>query len=144
MGRCIGLALLGKSLPRLNPPYVGAMVVSPDGNVLGEGYRSFLSGTRMLCHAERMALDAAGERARGGTLITTLEPCVKPASKRTILRPCTEFIVEHGIKEVVVGLQDSSATVRNGAGIIYLQQQGIDVQIYEGMADTIRRTLVIR
>ena len=52
-------------------PWVGAMVLSPDGEVLGIGATEPPGGR----HAEIVALDAAGDRARGSTVVVTLEPC---------------------------------------------------------------------
>src|SRR3989338_9131534 len=136
MDRCIELALQGREDPRLHRPYVGAIVFSASGEFVGEGYRSCLDGgSKLIMHAERRALDEVEERARGGTLITTLEPCVVPGSRSTIFRPCGELIANSGIRRVVIGLKDNSPVVNNNAGIINLQRRGIEVVVYEGKAD---------
>ncbi len=73
-------------------------------------------------HAERVALEAAGARARGATLFTTLEPCAHQA--RT--PPCTDAIIGAGIAHVVVGMEDPDPNV-SGAGIAALRTAGIHV-----------------
>src|SRR6059058_358158 len=70
-------------------PMVGAVIVSRDGVVVGEGYHARVGGP----HAEINALDAAGARARGATMYCTLEPCAHHG--RT--GPCAARIVEAGI-----------------------------------------------
>ena len=65
------LALAAKGARRVRPnPRVGAVVVSPDGIIVGEGWHRRLGGP----HAEVAAVDAAGDAARGATLYLTLEP----------------------------------------------------------------------
>ncbi|MDQ4133282.1 MAG: bifunctional diaminohydroxyphosphoribosylaminopyrimidine deaminase/5-amino-6-(5-phosphoribosylamino)uracil reductase RibD [Actinomycetota bacterium] len=73
-------------------------------------------------HAERVALTEAGHRARGATLVCTLEPCTHQG--RT--EPCVDAVVEAGIRRVVVGIEDPDANVR-GRGIGRLRDAGIDV-----------------
>src|SRR5512132_772077 len=79
-------------------PLVGAVVVSPDGVVLGTGFHERAGEP----HAEVRALTEAGERARGATLYCTLEPCCHTG--RT--GPCTERIIAAGITRVVAAMQD--------------------------------------
>ena len=68
----LALDLAWRGWGRVQPnPLVGAVVLSSDGRVVGEGWHAEF-GQR---HAEPLALDAAGERARGATLVVTLEPC---------------------------------------------------------------------
>jgi diaminohydroxyphosphoribosylaminopyrimidine deaminase/5-amino-6-(5-phosphoribosylamino)uracil reductase len=78
-------------------------------------------------HAEIVALDAAGEAARGGTLYVTLEPCVHQG--RT--GPCTEAILGAGVARVVVGVADSDPLV-GGGGLAALRDAGVEV--LEGVA----------
>lgn len=75
-------------------------------------------------HAERVALEAAGRRAQGATLVTTLEPCAHQA--RT--PPCTDAIIAAGIAHVVVGIEDPDPKV-SGAGIAALRAGGIRVDM---------------
>jgi diaminohydroxyphosphoribosylaminopyrimidine deaminase/5-amino-6-(5-phosphoribosylamino)uracil reductase len=93
------LALAERGWGRVSPnPMVGAVVCSPAGDVIGEGWHEG-PGTD---HAEAMALSAAGAAARGGTAIVTLEPCTHFG--RT--PPCTKALIEAGIARVVIGTID--------------------------------------
>ena len=96
----------GRTRPR---PVAGAVVVSSDGVVVGQGYDEGAGEA----HAEIRALDAAGPRARGATLYSTLEPC----SHIGRTAPCVERIVNAGIARVVVAIEDPNPLVR-GCGII--------------------------
>ena len=75
-------------------------------------------------HAERVALDAAAEQARGGTLYVTLEPCAHTG--RT--SPCVDAILAAGVRRVVVGIEDPDPRVR-GEGIRRLRDAGVDVEV---------------
>ena len=91
-----------------------------------------MEGTQgLLIHAERDALMQAGDQARGGTLITTLEPCVRIPEIIPIFKPCAELIKEMGIQKVIIGIQDDSLYIR-GRGIAYLKRKGIQVEMYKG------------
>jgi len=96
--------VLGRTSP--NPP-VGAVVLTPTGVVVGEGATAPVGGP----HAEVTALAAAGEQARGGTLVVTLEPCAHIG--RT--PPCTDAVLAAGIARVVVGCADPSSLAGGGA-----------------------------
>lgn len=96
MQRAITLAEKGKG--RVNPnPLVGAVVVK-DGKIIGEGYHEYYGGL----HAERNALKNCKESSEGATLYVTLEPCCHYGKTP----PCTEAILEHRIRKVVVGMTD--------------------------------------
>ena len=97
---------------------VGAVVVR-DGRIVGEGYHLY----RKLHHAEVVALDRAGNLARGATLYVTLEPCAHWG--RT--PPCMERVAEAGIREVFVAAADPSPQVA-GKGVQYLRSRGIRVR----------------
>ncbi len=131
-------------------PYVGAIVVTLDGRIIGKGYRSYVPDTNLLVHAERMAITRAQENVRSATLFTTLEPC--PPDNRTvkgrhIFKSCCELIIDEGIVRVVVGAVDNSSSVRKrvegGCGIRYLQQHGIQVIRYTGLERVILDQLVV-
>jgi diaminohydroxyphosphoribosylaminopyrimidine deaminase/5-amino-6-(5-phosphoribosylamino)uracil reductase len=126
--RAIELAERGRGTTRPNP-MVGAVVIS-NGDVVGEGWHERPG----LPHAERIALEAAGERTRGATLHTTLEPCAHEG--RT--GPCAEAIVEAGIARVVVGARDPYPAA--AGGVERLREAGIEVELAEGeLARRIRR-----
>ena len=99
-------------------PRVGALVLDPAGVVVGRGAHVAAGGD----HAEIVALNEAGERARGGTMVVTLEPCSHVG--RT--QPCTEAIIRAGIARVVVGVGDPDERV-SGSGIARLRGAGLEV-----------------
>ncbi len=101
-----------------NPP-VGAVVVK-DGVIVGRGCHL---GPGQL-HAEPVALAQAGEKARGGTLYVTLEPCNHTG--RT--PPCTKAVLESGVARVVIGIRDPNPTIKGGGARI-LREHGLDVEI---------------
>ncbi len=100
-------------------PWVGAVVRAADG-------RMFSGATEPPggAHAEVVALREAGDAARGATLYCTLEPC----SHTGRTGPCTEAIIEAGIRRVVVGVVDPDPQV-SGRGIEQLRAAGIDVLV---------------
>jgi diaminohydroxyphosphoribosylaminopyrimidine deaminase/5-amino-6-(5-phosphoribosylamino)uracil reductase len=116
--RAITLAEQGRGLVEPNPQ-VGCLVVR-DGQVVGEGWHPRLGGP----HAEVVALQAAGERARGADLFVTLEPCCHQGKTP----PCTEAILRAEIARVVIGCQDPNPQVAGG-GIARLRAAGIAVQL---------------
>jgi len=111
-------------------PWVGWVVVADDGT-------SWEGGTQRPGgpHAERVALAAAGERARGATLYTTLEPC----SHTGRTGPCADAIVESGVARVVIGLLDPDVRVA-GTGVERLEAAGIEVVVGPG-AELVERQL---
>ena len=92
-----------------NPP-VGAVVLAPDGRLVGEGATAPAGGP----HAEIVALEAAGEAARGGTIVVTLEPCAHTG--RT--GPCTEAIIAAGIATVIYAVDDPNPDAAGGAAAL--------------------------
>ncbi len=100
-------------------PWVGAVLVDIDHNT-HVGATNPPGGP----HAERVALDAAGDRAAGSTIYTTLEPCNHTG--RT--GPCTDAIIKAGVSRVVVGIEDPDPKVA-GTGIARLRQAGLTVDI---------------
>lgn len=105
----------GRTTPN---PMVGAVVVSADGVVVGQGWHT-RAGT---AHAEVVALEEAGSAARGGTLYVTLEPCCHVG--RT--GPCTARVIAAGIRRVVAAMQDPDPRV-SGRGFAQLMAAGIEV-----------------
>ena len=119
MDRALALARQGRGQTSPNP-MVGAVVVSGAGAVVGSGYHVRAGAA----HAEVCALDEAGALARGATLYCTLEPC----AHQGLTGPCVVRIAEAGVQRVVVAVGDPSARV-NGAGIAWLRQRGIQVDV---------------
>ncbi|MBF0100741.1 MAG: bifunctional diaminohydroxyphosphoribosylaminopyrimidine deaminase/5-amino-6-(5-phosphoribosylamino)uracil reductase RibD [Desulfobacterales bacterium] len=100
-------------------PMVGAVVVK-NGQVVGEGWHIYAQKT----HAEVMAIATSGQHSQNATLYVTLEPCNHIG--RT--PPCTQAILNAGIKRVVVAMADPNPHV-TGGGIAFLRYHGIDVVV---------------
>ena len=114
--RALELSLRGWG--RVHPnPLVGAVVLA-GGEVVGEGFHGEFGGP----HAERLALAAAGDRARGGTLVTTLEPCNHVGKQPA----CAELVVAAGVRRVVIGMPDPNPVASGGAE--RLRADGIEVE----------------
>ncbi|MHB8882405.1 MAG: bifunctional diaminohydroxyphosphoribosylaminopyrimidine deaminase/5-amino-6-(5-phosphoribosylamino)uracil reductase RibD [Thermodesulfovibrionales bacterium] len=125
------LSLAKRAQGRTSPnPLVGAVLVK-NGRTIAEGYHK-MAGTP---HAEAVALERAGEKARGATLYVNLEPCCH-TDKRT--PPCTGRIIAAGIRRVVVAMTDPNPKV-SGKGIAELQRAGITV--VSGIEEDRARTL---
>ena len=116
MQRAIALAKKGAGFVNPNP-MVGCVVVK-DNEIIAEGYHEYYGGL----HAERNALTHTTADCKGATLYVTLEPCCHHGKTP----PCTDIIIEKGIKKVVVGLLDPNPLV-SGKGISILQNAGIEV-----------------
>lgn len=125
MARALDLAWRGWGRVAPNP-LVGAVVLS-NGVVAGEGWHAEY-GDR---HAEAAALAAAGDAARGATLVVTLEPCHHQGKQP----PCTTQVRSAGIARVVAALPDPNAVATGGAS--WLRQGGIAVE-FGLMADEAR------
>lgn len=106
----------GRTTPN---PLVGAVIVSPEGVVVGQGHHERAGEA----HAEVRALGAAGDRARGATMYCTLEPCAHVG--RT--GPCAAAIVEAGIARVVAAIEDPHPLVA-GRGFAFLREHGVRVE----------------
>ncbi|HEY6594148.1 MAG TPA: bifunctional diaminohydroxyphosphoribosylaminopyrimidine deaminase/5-amino-6-(5-phosphoribosylamino)uracil reductase RibD [Asanoa sp.] len=118
MRRAIELAARGLGTTSPNP-VVGCVLLDTEGEVVGEGFHAYAGGP----HAEIVALAQAGERARGGTAVVTLEPC--DHTGRT--GPCTRALINAGITRVVVGVADPDPIA--GGGAETLRSAGVDVHI---------------
>src|SRR5579859_3109159 len=117
--RALELARQGIGLASPNP-YVGAIIADPQGNVVGIGSYTY-SGMK---HAEILALEAAGPKARGGTLYINLEPHAHQG--RT--PPCTDAMIAAGIHRVVASMADPNPKV-SGAGFEKLRAAGVHVEV---------------
>ncbi|MCD6321225.1 bifunctional diaminohydroxyphosphoribosylaminopyrimidine deaminase/5-amino-6-(5-phosphoribosylamino)uracil reductase RibD [Candidatus Bipolaricaulota bacterium] len=118
MKRALELARQGEGYTRPNP-LVGAVVVK-EGKIVAEGYHARYGGP----HAEAVALERAGDAARGADLYVNLEPCVDFLGKKT--PPCTERIIAAGVRRVFIAVRDPNPSVR-GKGIEKLRAAGIEV-----------------
>lgn len=113
------LELARQSIVLASPnPCVGALVVDDAGRVLGSGFHTW-EGVK---HAETLALEQAGEKARGATLYSNLEPCCHQG--RT--PPCVDAVIAAGIKCVVVAMRDPNPLV-DGRSLEKLRDAGVKV-----------------
>jgi len=115
--RLFDLAERGRYTTSPNPR-VGCLLVSPSGEVVGEGFHERAG----LPHAEAMALAAAGEGARGATAYVNLEPCAHHG--RT--PPCADALAAAGVARVVFSVEDPDPRTA-GAGAARLRAAGIEV-----------------
>lgn len=128
------LAQQGEGLVNPNP-LVGALIVKDD-DVVARGYHTRYGDL----HAEREAFKDAEERGvncKGATMYVTLEPCCHEGHQP----PCTDAIMEHGIKRVVVGLLDPNPLVA-GKGLDILREAGIEVEVIEDERTTFENPVV--
>jgi diaminohydroxyphosphoribosylaminopyrimidine deaminase/5-amino-6-(5-phosphoribosylamino)uracil reductase len=117
MRRAILLAARGLGTTSPNP-VVGCLLLDPEGEVVGEGFHAYAGGP----HAEIVALAQAGERARGGTCVVTLEPCNHTG--RT--GPCAQALIGAGIRRVVIAVDDPTPVAAGGAAT--LRSAGVQVE----------------
>jgi diaminohydroxyphosphoribosylaminopyrimidine deaminase/5-amino-6-(5-phosphoribosylamino)uracil reductase len=129
MQQALELAAKGIALASPNP-CVGAVLVDAKGKVVGCGAHTY-EGRK---HAEILALEEAGERARGATLYINLEPCSHVG--RT--GPCADAVIAAGVKRVVIAMRDPNPAVA-GKGLAKLRASGIEVT--EGPSEAAARKL---
>lgn len=117
------LTLAAKGEGQVNPnPLVGAVVVK-NGVVIGQGFHRY-EGIK---HAEVLALEEAGHRARGATVYVNLEPCChRGGGKRT--PPCCDALIAAQVKRVVFCITDPNPRV-NGRGLAALRDAGVAVTV---------------
>jgi diaminohydroxyphosphoribosylaminopyrimidine deaminase/5-amino-6-(5-phosphoribosylamino)uracil reductase len=119
MARALELAARG--VGQVSPsPLVGCLIVDGRGEIVGEGFYVY-EGVK---HAETLALEQAGARARGATAYVTLEPHAHTG--RT--PPCTEALVRAGIARVVATIEDPNPLV-SGRGFAALREAGVEVTV---------------
>jgi len=117
MQRALALAANGKGLVEPNP-MVGAVVLSANGEVIGEGWHERFGEP----HAEVNAFAGASAAASGGTLYVTLEPCCHHGKTP----PCTDAVLRSGVRRVVVAMTDPFPKVAGG-GLAILRAAGLEV-----------------
>jgi diaminohydroxyphosphoribosylaminopyrimidine deaminase/5-amino-6-(5-phosphoribosylamino)uracil reductase len=116
----LALKLAQKGKGKTSPnPMVGALVVKK-GRLLAKGYHRRFGGP----HAEAIAISACGQEAKGATLYTTLEPCCHFGKTP----PCTDLIIESGIKKVVCATIDPNPRV-DGKGLRQLVKKDVQVRL---------------
>ncbi len=127
------IELARQGIGRTSPnPCVGAVIVR-DGVAVGRGFHTW-AGVK---HAERVALDEAGEQARGATIYLTLEPC----SHQGRTAPCVDALIAAGVSKVIAAMEDPNPEVK-GKGFERLRAAGIAVEIaseFEQAAAAINR-----
>jgi len=124
------LELAARGLGQTSPnPVVGSVLVR-DGEVVGRGFHVYADRK----HAEIVALEQAGERARGATLYVTLEPC----SHQGRTGPCVDALIEAGIARVIAAIQDPNPVVA-GRGFARLRAAGVEVQLDDANAKAARK-----
>jgi len=117
MGRALELAWRGWGRVAPNP-LVGALLLQ-NGTIVGEGWHAEYGGP----HAETVALAAAGDGARGGTLVVTLEPCAHTGKQP----PCTQAIIAAGVRRVLAAAADPNPEAAGGAEL--LRAAGVTVDL---------------
>jgi diaminohydroxyphosphoribosylaminopyrimidine deaminase/5-amino-6-(5-phosphoribosylamino)uracil reductase len=123
MQKALELASKGVALTSPNP-CVGAVVVAANGEIVGRGTHTYQGKT----HAEVLAIQEAGRRARGATLYLNLEPC----SHTGRTGPCADEVIAAGIRRVFVAMRDPNPLV-GGRGIERLAAAGVEVN--EGLGE---------
>ena len=119
MREVLDLARAGIALTSPNP-CVGAVIVDDAGKVVGSGSHTYDG----LKHAETLAIEQAGSRARGATLYVNLEPC----SHQGRTPPCANAILSAGIIRVVAAMEDPNPLVA-GQGFARLRDAGVQVEV---------------
>jgi len=124
------LELARQGLGRTSPnPAVGAVLVK-GGEIVGRGFHTYHRAK----HAEVLALEEAGEKARGSTLYITLEPC----SHQGRTPPCADALIRAGVSHVIAAMQDPNPEV-SGEGFRRLHEAGVAVEIFSEYSDEAAR-----
>lgn len=123
------IALAWRGWGRVAPnPMVGCVLIR-DGRVVGDGWHAEFGGV----HAERMALERAGERARGATAVVTLEPCAHTGQQP----PCADALVAAGVSRVIYAVADPNPMAAGGAE--RLRRAGVIVEEAPGDGEATRQ-----
>lgn len=130
MQRALELASLGIGLVEPNPA-VGSVIVDENLKLIGEGYHQQYGGP----HAEIHALNMAKDKAKNATIFVTLEPCCHQGKTG----PCSQALIQAGIKRAVIAMRDPAPHV-SGGGIADLQQAGVEVEV--GLLESAAQKLV--
>ena len=134
MREALDLAARGRGATSPNP-MVGAVLVR-DGEIVGRGFHTY----RGIQHAEVLALEEAGEKARGATLYVSLEPC----SHQGRTAPCADALIAAGVVKVVAAMEDPNPAVA-GEGLRRMSAAGITVELasaYAGEAHKLNESYV--
>ena len=119
MAQALSLARLNHGLTGVNPS-VGCCIVDAEGNIIGEG----VTGIGGRPHAEQIALEMAGNAAKGSTAYVTLAPC---GQRHTDDTPCSVRLIDAGIVRVVCAIDDPHPT--GAGGLAALRQAGLQVRL---------------
>ncbi|WP_298868427.1 bifunctional diaminohydroxyphosphoribosylaminopyrimidine deaminase/5-amino-6-(5-phosphoribosylamino)uracil reductase RibD [uncultured Gimesia sp.] len=130
MQRALELAKLGRGYVEPNPA-VGSVIVDENLRLIGEGYHQQYGGP----HAEIHALNMAGSNAKHATIYVTLEPCCHHGKTG----PCSQALIQAGIKKAVIAMRDPAPHVAGG-GITELQKAGVEVEV--GLLESAAQKLV--
>lgn len=126
------LAVARRGLGAVEPnPCVGAVIVDDRRQLIAEGWHGSFGGP----HAEAVAIEKAGDRARGATLFVTLEPCAHFGKTP----PCADAVIRAGIRRVVVAVADPAAHT-SGKGLQKLRDAGVTVEV--GLCEAEGRRLI--
>ncbi|MEV6814884.1 bifunctional diaminohydroxyphosphoribosylaminopyrimidine deaminase/5-amino-6-(5-phosphoribosylamino)uracil reductase RibD [Micromonospora sp. NPDC051296] len=127
MRRAIELAARGLGTTSPNP-VVGCVLLDADGEVVGEGFHAYAGGP----HAEIVALAQAGQRAKDGTAVVTLEPC--DHTGRT--GPCSTALVQAGVARVVIAVPDPNPVATGGAATLRAAGVRVDLGVRASEAES--------
>ena len=132
MRKALALAERGRGTTSPNP-MVGALVVDDDGVIVGRGAHRIAGGP----HAEVIALEDAGARARRATLYCTLEPC----SHTGRTGPCAPLVTQAGIRRAVIAIEDPNPLVQ-GRGLAHLRERGVELTVGVERERALRQNVV--
>lgn len=129
MRHAIALSAFGLGTTSPNPS-VGCVILDREEQLVGQGYHR----CKGEAHAEVLALAQAGQQARDGTAVVTLEPC----NHHGRTPPCHQALIDAGVRRVLVALLDP--TSRGEGGVVLLRRAGLDVEA-DVLADEARLVL---